>query len=65
MYMAPPPGGVSLPEPIEVDGMPGWLLPSGVTPGGSGQNVRVLVVDPAGTTRLVERHRIATQHEAA
>ncbi|MFM7648802.1 MAG: DUF5906 domain-containing protein [Cyanobium sp.] len=46
-------------QPVWVDGKPGWLLPSGVMPKGDGPTVMVLVVDPAGTSRQIERGRIS------
>lgn len=55
--------------PIKVDGQPGWRLPSGVMPKGDGPTVQVLVADPNGKSRLVERSRIEpdvrTSQEAA
>jgi P4 family phage/plasmid primase-like protien len=53
-------------QPVLVDGQPGWRLP-GAMPKGSGPTVRVLVVDPHGCSRQVERKRItaAPRAEAA
>lgn len=51
---APPGAG----QPVLVDGQPGWRLP-GAMPKGSGATVRVLVVDPNGHSRQVERSRIS------
>ncbi|MEB3353169.1 MAG: hypothetical protein VKM34_02905, partial [Cyanobacteriota bacterium] len=51
---SPPPVGT----PITVDGEPGWLLP-GALPKGNAPTVKVTCVAPDGTTRLVERRRIA------
>jgi predicted P-loop ATPase len=50
-------------QPITVDGEPGWQLP-GVMPRGDGPTVRVLVIDPAGQSRNVERNRIQQQAAA-
>jgi phage/plasmid-associated DNA primase len=46
------------PKPIKVDGQPGWGLPAGVMPRGDAPTVQVLVVDPKGVSRQVERRRI-------
>lgn len=43
--------------PIAVDGQLGWHLP-GAMPKGNGQTVNVLVVDPQGRSRQVQRSRI-------
>ena len=58
----PLPGPQSAPpaawyKPIKVDGQPGWGLP-GVMPKGEGPTVKVLVVDPRGDSRPIERSRI-------
>jgi phage/plasmid-associated DNA primase len=50
----PPPSGT----PITVDGRGGWLLP-GALPRSEAPTVKVVCVDPAGNTRLIERKRIA------
>jgi hypothetical protein len=44
--------------PVRVDGEGGWLLP-GILPRGGGADQRVVCVAPDGTTRLIERQRIA------
>lgn len=44
-------------QPVAVDGESGWWLP-GTMPTGSGPTLRVLVVDPKGHSRNVERRRI-------
>jgi predicted P-loop ATPase len=51
-------------RPVLVDGQPGWRLP-GAMPKGSGPTVRVLVVDPHGCSRQVERKRIAAAPSAS
>ena len=62
--------GVSSPgRPIHVDGEPGWRLP-GAFPRASSPSARVTVIDPGGSSRLIERRRIAMkppleQQEAA
>jgi hypothetical protein len=56
----PPPSGT----PITVDGRGGWLLP-GSLPKGEAPTVKVVCVDPAGNTRLIERKRIALGGGAA
>jgi phage/plasmid-associated DNA primase len=53
----------SIRQPITVDNEPGWQLP-GVMPKGEGPTVKVLVVDPAGRSRMVERRRIQQQAAA-
>lgn len=50
-------------QPITVDNEPGWQLP-GVMPKGEGPTVKVLVVDPAGRSLMVERRRIQQQAAA-
>jgi hypothetical protein len=52
--IASPPVGTS----ITVDGQHGWRLP-GAMPKGDGQTVKVLVQDPQGRSRQVERRQIA------
>lgn len=48
---------------ITVDGQPGWQLP-GLLPAGGGPKARVLVMDPAGRSQLVQRHRIGFDGKA-
>ena len=43
-------------KPIRVDGKPGWFLPSGVLPKGGSHGV--MVSDPTGASKRVERSRI-------
>ena len=50
-------------QPVLVDGQPGWRLP-GVMPRGSGPTVPVLLVDPNGNSRQVQRSRITTPSPA-
>jgi hypothetical protein len=49
---------------VLVDGEPGWWLP-GTMPKGNGPTLRVLVVDPNGCSRQVERRRIAAAPSAS
>jgi phage/plasmid-associated DNA primase len=51
-------------QPVLVDGQPGWRLP-GAMPKGSGPTVRVLLLDPHGCSRQVERSRISAAPGAA
>lgn len=48
----------ALGTPIEVDGEPGWRLPQPFETLPKGGTVHVLVVDPAGESRRVERRQI-------
>lgn len=50
-------------QPVLVDGQSGWSLP-GAMPKGNGPTVRVLVVDPDGRSRQVERRRITAPPRA-
>ena len=54
----PKPAPVHQGTPIVVDGQTGWVLP-GALPSGNGPTVQVLCIAPDGTSRLVERQRIA------